>query len=101
MLSFQCFLSVTSVYIFQCSLIKKKAKNEVGVKKSRIKCFCHLEKCEEKYMKTESIYWINVFGIVEMPSFLYNVFVIKLWSSFVFKKLMCLFDTCFIKNVQY
>lgn len=52
-------------------------------------------------MKTESICWINVFGIVEMPSFLYNVFVIKIWTSFVSKKLMCLFDTCFIKIVQH
>lgn len=32
-----------------------------------------------------------------MPSFLYNVFVIKLWSSLVSKKLMCLFDTASLK----
>lgn len=53
-------------------------------------------------MKTEPICWINVFGIVEMPSFLYHVFVIKVQSSFVFfKKLMCLVDTCFIKIVRH
>lgn len=37
------FLSVTSVYIFQCLLMWKTNEN-VGVKE-RIKCFYHLKKC--------------------------------------------------------